>query len=144
MPNTVLILGGGIGGIVAARRLRKRLGTRHRVVLVERQRQHVFPPSLLWLSIGLRKREQISRPLARLERAGIELIGGSVERIDPTAKSISVDGREVNGDHLIVALGAELAPETIPGLAEAGHDFYTLSGAEALHDWRCAAAALSC
>ncbi|MEX2133067.1 MAG: FAD/NAD(P)-binding oxidoreductase, partial [Acidimicrobiia bacterium] len=37
-------------------------------------------------------------------------------------------------DHLVVSLGAELAPETIPGLAESGHNFYTLAGAESFRD----------
>ena len=136
MAATVLILGGGIGGLVAARRLRERLDRQHRVVLVERQAEHVFPPSLLWLSVGLRRPEQISRPVSALERAGVELIRGSVERLDPSAKSIHVDGRELRGDYLVVALGAELAPETIPGLAEAGHNLYTVSGSEALRDAR--------
>jgi sulfide:quinone oxidoreductase len=134
--STVLVLGGGIGGLVAARRLRERLDKQHRVVLVERQAEHVFPPSLLWLSVGLRKPEQFSRPVSALERAGIELVRGSVERIDPSAKTIRVDGRELRGDYLVVALGAELAPETIPGLAEAGHNLYTVSGSEALRDAR--------
>ncbi len=40
-----------------------------------------------------------------------------------------VAGQEVAGDAIIVALGAELAPERIPGLTEAGHNFYTLDGA---------------
>jgi sulfide:quinone oxidoreductase len=34
---------------------------------------------------------------------------------------------------MIVALGAELAPELVPGLAEAGHNFFTLAGATSLH-----------
>ncbi len=37
--KTVLILGGGIGGIVAASRLRKGLSCEHRVVLIEREEQ---------------------------------------------------------------------------------------------------------
>ena len=43
--KTVLILGGGIGGSVAARRLRQMLPREHRVVLVERESAHVFAPS---------------------------------------------------------------------------------------------------
>jgi sulfide:quinone oxidoreductase len=38
------------------------------------------------------------------------------------------------GDAVIVALGAELAPETIPGLADGGHNLYTLSGASAIQE----------
>lgn len=44
-----------------------------------------------------------------------------------------VAGQEIAADYMVVALGAELAPETIPGLAEAGHNFYTLHGAQSLN-----------
>ncbi len=130
--KTVLILGGGVGGIVAATRLRRLLGPEHRVVLVEKEADHVFSPSFLWLMIGERNAAQISRPLAALARRGIELIRGRIERIDPAARTIRVNGRDITGDHLVIALGADLAPELVPGLAGAGHDFYTLAGAESL------------
>ncbi|MEK6687382.1 MAG: FAD-dependent oxidoreductase, partial [Gemmatimonadota bacterium] len=39
--QTVVILGGGIGGLATARALRRRLSRRHRIVLVDRERQHV-------------------------------------------------------------------------------------------------------
>lgn len=134
MGQTVLILGGGVGGLVAANALRKALPKEHRVVLVERDAAFVFAPSLPWVITGERTAQKISRPLARLERKGIELVSGEVERIDPARREAVVGGRTLAGDYLIVALGAELAPETIPGLPEAGHDFYTLAGAESLRD----------
>ena len=127
--KTILVLGGGIGGIVAASLLRKRLPREHRVVLVERQAQHVFPPSLLWLIVGARRAEQISRPIARLGKSGIEVVSGEIERIDPQARSARVAGRDIATDYMVIALGAELAPEAIPGLAEAGYNLYTLEGA---------------
>ncbi|MBI2392356.1 MAG: NAD(P)/FAD-dependent oxidoreductase [Deltaproteobacteria bacterium] len=130
--KTVLVLGGGVGGVVAARELRKRLPRRHRVVLVERERAHLFAPSLLWLMVGLREADAIQRPLARLERRGIEVRHGEIEKIDPERKTVTVSGEELVGDYVIVSLGAELAPETVPGLPDAGHDFYTLPGAESL------------
>ena len=133
MSKTILILGGGMGGIVVASLLRKRLPRQHRVVLVERESRHVFPPSLLWLMVGRRTEEQISRPLARLDRRGIELVYGEIERINPSARSAHVSGQEISADYLVIALGAELAPETIPGLTETGHNFYTLDGAQSLN-----------
>ncbi len=130
--KTVLILGGGIGGIVAATRLRKLLDPEHRVVLVEKEDAHVFSASLLWLMIGQRSPGDISRPIGALVKRGIELVRGSVERIDPTTRTIRVNGADIRGDYMIVALGADLAPELVPGLAEAGHNFYTLAGAASL------------
>jgi sulfide:quinone oxidoreductase len=130
--KTVLILGGGIGGIVAAIRLRQRLAPEHRVVLVEKEADHVFSPSLLWLMLGRRRPGQISRPIAALAKRGIEIVRGSIERIDPATRTVRVKGAEMAGDPMIVALGAELAPELVPGLAQAGHNIYTLSGSQSL------------
>jgi sulfide:quinone oxidoreductase len=83
---------------------------------------------------GGRTAEGISRPLARLKRRGIEVVQGEIERIDVAHREVTVSGEKLSADHLVVALGAELAPETIPGLAAAGHNFYTVAGAEALRD----------
>lgn len=130
--KTVLVLGGGIGGIVAAMRLRRLLPSVHRVVLVEKEPRHVFAPSLLWLMLGQRDAAEISRPLAVLQKRGIELIQGTIEHINPAGRRIRVNGTDLVGDYMIVALGADLVPETVPGLAEVGHNFYTLSGAESL------------
>lgn len=126
MDPTVLILGGGVGGLVTANRLRAALPRRHRVVLVERESSFVFAPSFLWLMTGGRTAAQISRPLARLERKGIEVVRGTIQRIDPARREVLVDGRTLAADYLIIALGAELNPAGIPGLADAGHNLYTL------------------
>lgn len=133
-PQTILILGGGVGGIVTARELRKRLPRSHRVVLVDREREHLFAPSLLWLMVGERQAESIKRPLTRLERKGIEVRIGEVERVDTGSRRVTVAGAQLDADYLVIALGAELHPDAIPGLAEAGHNFYALAGAEAFRD----------
>ena len=140
--KTVVVLGGGVGGLVAASALRKKLPIQHRVVLVERERNHLFAPSLLWLITGKRSRRQISRPLGRLARRKVEIVHGEIEGIDTKARRIQVvestpDGartREIEADYLVVSLGAELDEDAIPGLARAGHSFYTLDGAESLRD----------
>jgi sulfide:quinone oxidoreductase len=134
MSQTVLILGGGVGGLVAANKLRKALPKEHHVVLVERESSFAFAPSFLWLMTGDRTANEISRPLARLKRRGIEVVRGEIKGIDPEKRQVNVDGKSLTGDHLVIALGAELAPETIPGLAQAGHNFYTLAGAETLRE----------
>jgi len=134
--KTVLVLGGGVGGSVAARRLRRMLAPEHRVVLVEREFAHVFEPSFLWLMVGKRDARQISRPMTALAKRGIELVQGAIDHIDPVKRVVRVGGRDLAGDYAVIALGADLAPEAVPGLAQAGHNFYSLSGAEALRDAR--------
>jgi sulfide:quinone oxidoreductase len=130
--KTILILGGGIGGIVAATELRKKLSKEHRVIVIERLADHVFPPSLLWVASGARNAKQISKPINNLSRKGIDVVHGTIQKISPAEKKVVVDGKEYVGDYLIIATGAELAPETVPGLMDAGHNLYTLEGAQAI------------
>ena len=134
-PRTIVILGGGVGGVVAARELRRRLPRPHRVILVDREPEHLFAPSLLWLMVGQRDAASIRRPLKPLARKGIEVRIAEVERIDPSARRVTLARGEVlDADYLVVSLGAELDPQAVPGLAEAGHNFYALRGAEAFRD----------
>lgn len=134
--KTILVLGGGIGGVATATLLRKKLSRAHRVVLIEREERHLFQPSLVWLMVGGRDAQSISRPMSALDRTGIERIQGTVESIDPQQRTVRVNGQTLNGDIIVIALGAHYAPESIPGLAESGHNFYSLDGAERLRDAR--------
>lgn len=128
--KTVLILGGGVGGLVTANLLRKKIPRDHKVILVDRQANHIFYPSLLWVTINNRKSEDISKPLIKLEKKGIEIIQGEINQIYPDSHEIEIDGTRYSGDYLVIALGAELASETIPGLTDGGYNFYSLDGAE--------------
>jgi len=57
--QTIVILGGGVGGIVCANELRRLISDEHRVVLVEKDRDHAFTPSFLWVMTGDRKPEEV-------------------------------------------------------------------------------------
>src|SRR3970040_2504265 len=95
--QTGLILGGGVGGLVAAHRLAARLTPAHRVVLVDREADHQFAPSLLWLMTGQRRPEQMRRPLARLRRRGVEVVRGEIARIDPERREVTGAGPVLRG-----------------------------------------------
>ncbi len=126
---TVLILGGGVGGLVAARSLRRRLPPQHRIVVVDREHDFTFAPSYLWVMTGSRRAKDITRPRSRLAASGIEVIAGEVQRVDPVKREVVVEGRSISADYIVVALGAELAAGSIPGLFEGGETFATLDGA---------------
>jgi sulfide:quinone oxidoreductase len=130
--QTVVILGGGVGGLVAANELARRLPDAHRIVLVERSGRHAFAPSFLWLMTGHRRPAQIIRDLRTLVPRRVEIVQAEVQSIDWANRRVETEGRAVSYDHLVIALGAELAPEAIPGLTEAAHTFYTLDGTERL------------
>lgn len=130
MGKTILILGGGIGGHVAANRLRRLLGREHRIILVDREQTFTFSPSLLWMIIGAREPAQFSRDLGRLARKGIEVLQAEATAIDPAARRVSTSAGELTGDYLIIALGAGLAHDAVPGWKPSAVNFYCLQGAE--------------
>lgn len=129
--RTVVVVGGGTGGIVVANRLRRRLAADDRVVLVERDRVHRFAPSFLWVLAGTRRPEQISADLGRLCRRGIEVVEAEAHAIDTDAGRVETSTGPVRYDRLVLAPGAELAPELLPGFGEAALNVYTLDGAVA-------------
>ncbi len=130
----IVILGAGIGGVVAAHALRKRLGPEHRILLIDKKRQYLFSPSLLWLILGWRESRAIQRDLEPLRTKGIQYVNAAVTAIDLGQQTVETTAGGFPYDHLIIALGADYAMGAVPGLEEAAHVFYTLEGAERLRD----------
>ncbi len=132
--KTIIILGGGVGGIVTANELSNRLRGEHKIILIEKNKEHTFAPSYLWLMSGSRKKEQISVPLKSLLEKNIELKIEMVNEIIPAKQKVIAAENEYHYDFLVIALGAELVPEKIQGWDESIHTFYTMEGAEKLHE----------
>jgi len=129
--RTVLILGGGVGGLVTAHELRRLVDPADRVVVIERERRHLFQPSLLWLMVGRRRRDQIERPLRELLASGVELVEAEVSSIDGATRRVGTTAGVFTGDALVVALGAEPDRDAVPGYREAALDFFSPEGAAA-------------
>ena len=132
--RTVVVLGGGVGGLVAAHGLRRRLPRIDRVVVVERERRHLYAPSYLWVLNGTRRPEGLARPLEKIRGHGIDLETADVTALDVEKRTVETSGGTLEYDRLVVALGAEMAPEAVPGFVEGALDFYTPDGAAAARD----------
>ncbi|MEW6581325.1 MAG: FAD/NAD(P)-binding oxidoreductase [Actinomycetota bacterium] len=129
--RAVVVLGGGTGGLVAARRLRRELPPGDRVVVVERDPVYRFAPSFLWVLAGTRRPAQVCVDIRGMSRRGIEVAVTAAEGVDLARGEVATRDGRLPYDRLVVALGAELAPAALPGFAEAAHNLYTLQGAEA-------------
>jgi sulfide:quinone oxidoreductase len=132
--KTIIILGGGVGGITTANELGNHLSEDVKIILIEKNEEHTFAPSYLWLMTGDRNRHEINVPLKSLLKKNIELVNAPVDEINPADRIVKANHREFQYDFLVIALGADLAPEKIPGWDESIHTFYTFEGAARLYN----------
>jgi sulfide:quinone oxidoreductase len=131
MSSRVLILGGGFGGVAAATRLRELLDPDAEIVLVDRGTHFMMGFRKTMAMIGREPLEAGMRPLAALEGKGIRVRNGSVSAIDAAGRAAEIDGERVEADALLVALGAEVVPGAVPGLAEHARNVYAREGVQA-------------
>jgi sulfide:quinone oxidoreductase len=82
--------------------------------------------------LGERSAGEVSRARSGLLPAGIDLVQAEVLSLDAARREVRTGAGTFHGDHLVVALGADLGLEAVPGLAEAAHTFYTMAGAAKL------------
>lgn len=128
----VIVAGGGLGGVMAARELRRLIGAEHEVVLVSKSSELVFRPVLPWVVAGMRPLETARHDLRAVERHGIRFVEAEITRIAPADREVcTTDGQKLVADYIVVALGAYRDKFAVPGLKEAGPPFYCPKGAEA-------------
>jgi sulfide:quinone oxidoreductase len=130
----VLILGAGFGGLELASSLDAALGSDVEVVLVDRADGFVFGFSKLDVMFGRTTADHVLHRYADLAPSGVRFVQATVLAIDPVTRRVETDAGTLEGDVLVVALGADLDPSATPGLVEAGHEFYTVAGAFAARD----------
>src|SRR3954454_21597494 len=139
MAWRVVIAGRGFGGLYAARHL-VRVLPRHsaQVTLVADANFLLYTPLLPGAASGTLEPRHVVVPLREeLDCTDIRL--GHVRGADPAARRldyVTPDGREasVEYDHLIVALGSVSRVLPLPGLADHGLGFKTISEAIALRN----------
>jgi sulfide:quinone oxidoreductase len=138
----VVILGGGVGGTIVANLLAKKLRSDEaEIVLVDKTGKHVYQPGFVYVAFEKQKPEKLVRDERKLLRKRVKLVIGEAAKIDAEGKKVHLaDGKELEYDRLVVALGARLTSDELPGYAEAAHHFYSLEGAvklrKALEDFQ--------
>ena len=125
----VLVLGAGFGGLEVASRLSAEAADRVEVTLLDQSDSFVFGFSKLDMLFG--RVPTTWRTYYRdLNRAAVSFRQERIVRIDPDAKKVETSEATYAADVIVVALGADLDIEATPGLAEGGHEFYSVAGAE--------------
>ena len=116
--STIVVLGGGIGGLSTAFELKDELGDRHDIVLVSDQPHFEFTPSNPWVAVQWRKPEAIRLDLEELmPKHGIRFIAKAAKRVQPESHNLLLEDDEVLPyNYLVIASGPRLAFDEIPGL----------------------------
>jgi sulfide:quinone oxidoreductase len=134
MTTSVLVLGAGFGGLELSSRLSQELGDDVDVTLIDRADAFVFGFSKLDVMFGKRTLEAVRVPYRDMAVPHVRFRQETVTAIDPDARRVVTDRGTYEADVLVVALGADYDQAATPGLAEAGHEFYSVSGAQAVRD----------
>ena len=132
--NRVLILGCGVGGLVAAGELAKRVRKQAAITVIERKQVFEFPPSFPWVMMGWRQPKQVQRNVSFLSKRGVKIVNDTVKSIDTRKRRVATAASILEYDYLVVALGAEYGPEMIPGFVEYAHHIYDLDSAVKFRD----------
>jgi NADH dehydrogenase len=104
-PPHVLILGGGFGGLTAARRL---AGSKARITLVDRRNHHLFQPLLYQVATASLAAPSIAAPLRHILRRqrNLTVLLEEVNGVDLSARQVRCGPLTLDYDYLVVATGA--------------------------------------
>jgi NADH:quinone reductase (non-electrogenic) len=101
----VVIIGGGFGGLEAAKALRK---APVRVTLIDRRNHHLFQPLLYQVATAALNPSDIAHPIRSVlrDQENARVLLGEVRAIDVPGRRVILDDGEVGYDYVIVATGA--------------------------------------
>jgi len=104
MVPHLIIVGGGFGGLSAARALR---GAAVRVTLIDKRNYHLFRPMLYQVATGLLSADEISGPLRSIlsRQENIDVLLDEVTGISPKQRIVHLKHRDLAYDFLILATG---------------------------------------
>jgi NADH dehydrogenase len=102
----VVIIGGGFGGLFAARELG---GAPVRVTVIDRTNHHLFQPLLYQVAMAGLSPAEIAQPIRSLlaHQENVTVLLAEAVRIDTTHKVVELRDETLAYDYLIVATGAE-------------------------------------
>ena len=129
--KNIVILGGGFGGVSAARNLRSLLPAEHSVTLIDRNRVTRLCGMNPLLVVGERDVRKTGRSLGQLANRGIKFVEAGIDSIDTAGRSVKTSSGTFDYDYLVVGLGVSYDWDAVPG-SDLGYSFYNLETARRL------------
>lgn len=114
----IVVLGGGFGGLESLFYLKHVLHDRGDLTLITDRPYFVFKPNTIYIPFGERPEKYEVDLIKPLRRQAINLVEATVRNIDLEKRSVETETGKVDFDYLVVATGAKMQPQEIPGLKE--------------------------
>lgn len=115
----ILVIGGNFAGFTAAIQLKRKFREKADVMLIDRNENMLFVPSLIWVPLKRREVKDISIPRRKiLEKRGVEFLQTQAEKIDPATQIVHTKAGDFHYDQLVIATGPQVKFDIVPGLKE--------------------------
>src|SRR5262245_49633182 len=103
-PPHVIIVGGGFGGLYAARGL---AGAHVQVTILDKHNYHLFRPMLYQVATGFLSADEIAAPIRSIFRKqkNVEVLMAEVVGVDPKSQVVETSDASLRYDYLILATG---------------------------------------
>ena len=132
----IVIVGGGFGGVAAARALRK---SDAQVVLIDRRNHHIFQPLLYQVATAVLSPSEVAAPIRQLARKqqNLSVMLAEITGLDLKSRSVTIrsDGtrtRIIPFDYLILAPGMQASYFGHDEFAEHAPSLKTIADGEAI------------
>ncbi|MDH4092968.1 MAG: NAD(P)/FAD-dependent oxidoreductase [Cyclobacteriaceae bacterium] len=147
MKKNLIIIGAGTAGTMMANKLNRRLDTgQWQITIIDRDNTHYYQPGFLFIPFGIYQPKDVVKTRTEFLPEDVTFLTDEVEQIEGELNQLRLKSGDVlDYDILIIATGAEIAPQETPGLKEELwykdiFDFYTYEGAvklaQKLKDWK--------
>lgn len=121
----ILVLGGGFAGLESAFYLRWKLGADANITLVSDKNYFLYKPNTIYIPFGLEPEKLQIGLDTPTRKKHITFIQGRAYEIDPDNKLVRVGDQKLSYDYLLVATGAGMRADEVPGLSEYAETIWT-------------------
>ncbi|HVU99056.1 MAG TPA: FAD-dependent oxidoreductase [Puia sp.] len=115
----IIVIGGNFAGFTASIQLKRKLKEKADVLVIDRNPDMLFVPSLIWVPTGRREVKDILVPRKQvLEKKGVRFLQATATAVDPERHTVHTSAGDFNYDQLVIATGPKVNYDVAPGVRE--------------------------